>query len=349
MKHWQDGLKTLRLISKRGGNKVVYMKRKNNPWLNGIMGVVIGDALGMPVQFLSRKEVLESPITGMRGYGTYNMPPGTWSDDSSMTLATLHSIRKKKGIDYDDIMCRFLAWTMKGKYTPAGEAFDQGCTCVEAMTNYLTGKDYMNCGKTGEWANGNGALMRIIPVCLYCYVEHKKGNVTLEEAIGYIHQVSALTHNHLRSKMACGIYFFLVRAILDESGSLTLKLQKGIKDAEIYYKSDIKNLKEYAHFVRLGNLLTFAQCSENEIYSSGYVVDSLEAAIWSLITTESFEDGLLKAVNLGGDTDTVGAIAGGLASLHYGYNNIPVEWLDAIIGKDDIVSLCEEMEVEFHV
>lgn len=91
-------------------------------WVNGIMGVVVGDALGMPVQFESRATVAKHPVVTMRGYGTYNMPPGTWSDDSSMALATLVSLKEKGCVDYSDIMERFIRWTYHGEYTPAGEA-----------------------------------------------------------------------------------------------------------------------------------------------------------------------------------------------------------------------------------
>lgn len=325
------------------GNEIVNEDKKmqTNIWIDGVMGVITGDALGMPVQFLSREDVQATPVTTMEGFGTYNMPIGTWSDDGSMTLATLDSIREKKGIDYDDIMDRFMSWTSNGEYTPAGRAFDQGNTCMEAIWNYLRNKDYKTCGKTGEWANGNGALMRIMPVCLYSYVQHKNGKITVDEAVEYVHQVSALTHNHMRSKMACGIYFFMAQAVLDGEGTLMERLQIGINSATDFYNSDVANLIEWSRFGRMTNLLEFMNTPEEAIKSSGYVVDSLEAAVWSLITTESFEEGLLRAVNLGGDTDTIGAIAGGLAGLYYGYNSIPLAWRNAIIKGEEIVALCE--------
>lgn len=314
-----------------------------NFWFDGVMGVLIGDALGMPVQFLSREEIRENPVVGMLGYGTYHMPPGTWSDDGSMTLATLDSIREKDGIDYDDVMEKFLAWEFYGKYTQGGEAFDQGNTCTEAIYNYRKEHNYKTCGKTGEWANGNGALMRILPVCLYSYVEYKKGHITEEKALEYVHQVSSLTHNHLRSRMACGIYYFLCKAAVEEEGDLICKLQKGMNAAEEYYKKDRLNQMEWTKFESIYDLNEFRKCDEGSIKSSGYVVDSLEAAVWSLITTETFEDALLRAVNLGDDTDTVGAIAGGLAALHYGVEGIPKEWYEAIYDKEDVVEMCEQV------
>ena len=310
-------------------------------WIDGIMGVVVGDALGMPVQFWSREEIKENPVTTMRGYGSYNMPPGTWSDDSSMSLAILDSIYEKNGIDYDDIMIKFYEWTVYGKYTPEGKAFDQGNTCMGAILNYALGKDYKTCGKIGERANGNGALMRTMPVCLFAYEKYKNGELNLKEALEYVHGVTALTHNHIRAKMASGIYFFMIQAILDLQGTIIERLQKGMDNATIFYTEDIVNLVEWSRYGRMKNLEEFALLLEDDIKSTGYVVDSLEAAVWSLITTDTFEEGLIKAVNLGDDTDTVGAIAGGLAGLFYGYENIPEEWKNSIIKKDEIVEFCK--------
>ena len=140
---------------------------KKNIWLDGMMGLVVGDALGVPVQFLSRDEIKNRPeglVTGMEAGGVYNMPEGTWSDDSSMALATLASIIDKKCADPADIMMRFVKWEMNGEYTPFGEAFDQGNTCSSAIYRFAKLPDIKTCGSTGEYANGNGALMRILPV-----------------------------------------------------------------------------------------------------------------------------------------------------------------------------------------
>lgn len=316
---------------------------KRNVWIDGVMGVVIGDALGMPVQFMDRATIKKNPVTKMSGYGTYNMPPGTWSDDSSMSLATLDSILEKKSIDYDDIMNKFINWTWDGEYTPAGKAFDQGRTCIEAICNYARNKDYKTCGKTGEWANGNGALMRIMPVCLYAYIQWKNEKITSNEAVEYVHKVSALTHNHMRSKMACGIYFFMIQSIMESEGILIERLQKGMDNAKNFYESDTTNQVEWKKFGRMMNLSNFATVTEDKIKSSSYVLDSLEAAVWSLITTTTFEEGLLRAVNLGDDADTVGAIAGGLAGLYYGYDNAPEEWRSVIIKGKEIEKMCAQV------
>ena len=243
-------------------------------WKNGIMGVVVGDALGVPAQFAKRWELKLNPVKEMEGYGTYNMPPGTWSDDSSMTLATLDSIRERDGIDLQDIMDRFVGWLCNGEYTPAGVTFDQGITCEDAILKYKKDKDYLHCGRCGEMANGNGALMRIMPVCLFAYEKVLGKEWEETQAIECIHQVSALTHNHLRSKIACGIYYFMVKHVIEGYGSLSERLQSGIDDAVAFYRKDNANHMELEHYSRLFHLDEFAKFTEDEIKSTGYVVDS---------------------------------------------------------------------------
>ena len=304
-------------------------------WLDGVMGVIIGDALGCPVQFCSREEIQAHPVDRMLGHGTYDMPVGTWTDDGSLTLALLASIREMKGINLQDIMSRFVAWYTKGEYTPFGQAFDIGGTTEIALQRYMMKPDVRTCGGTSARENGNGSLMRILPACLYAYEQ----KLCDEEAVRIIHEVSGLTHNHLRAKIACGLYYFCVCAVLDGEGSLAERLQQGMDRGFAFYRKDISNLAELSYYGRLKDLTEFADVPEEKIKSSGYVVDTLEAAIWCLVMTESFRDCELKAVNLGEDTDTVGAIAGGLAGLYYTYESIPEDWVYVIQRRDWIEEL----------
>lgn len=328
---------------------------KTNIWLNGIMGLIVGDALGVPVQFMDRTEIrnrAQGPVTGMESGGVYQMPEGTWSDDSSMALATLESLLEKKEADPLDIMQRFVKWDQEGEYTPFGRAFDQGITCSNAIYQFIKNPDIRTCGAIGEHANGNGALMRILPVCLYYYEKQKLVCTSEDEAIEGIHRISGLTHNHLRSKMCCGIYYFCVKSIIEGTRKTTVPplevlLQEGMDHGRKYYRQDIRNLTEMAHFERLYHLSEFSGTSEDKINTTGYVIDSFEAAIWCLITTDSYKECMLKAVNLGDDTDTVAAIAGGLAGLYYGYEAIPQEWIAVIKRKEWIEELCRQAEIEF--
>ena len=309
----------------------------NNIWKSGIYGLIVGDAMGVPVEFSTREERKNNPIKDMTGYGTYNQPEGTWSDDSSMVLATLTSIKDKGKIDYKDIMDRFHDWCMYGEYTPFGEVFDIGTATSRAVIKYSKGAKPLESGGKTEWDNGNGSLMRILPVCLYLFEQQKILNISDDEVIDMVHNCSALTHAHIRSKLACGIYYFLVRAVLGKGGELTERLQFGIDNAFEYYGKN--NEIELGNYNRLILLSQFKNIPEELIKSTGYVVYTLEAAIWCLINTASYKEAVLKAVNLGDDTDTVASVTGGLAVLYYTYDGIPESWRAKVQKKDWIDSL----------
>ena len=317
------------------------MTENTNIWLNGIMGVVVGDALGCPVQFESREEVARHPVTGMRGYGTFNLPEGSWTDDSSLTIALLESIRRVGEIDLDDIMGNFMKWLYDGEFTPYGESYDIGRGTMQAINRYKKNRKAKKCGGDEEWNNGNGSLMRIMPACLYCSVMESSGMYSDRDAIDAIHSVGGLTHAHIRSNIACGLYFFMAKYILFREGSLQERIQEGLTQGFAFYESYLADKENLHYYDRLKDLEAFKSLPADKIKSTGYVVDALEAAVWSLITTDSFDQALLKAVNLGDDTDTVGAIAGGLAGLHYGYDSIPEDWLSAIKRREWIEEMCE--------
>ena len=316
------------------------MMRNTNIWLNGIMGVVAGDALGCPIQFESREEVARHPVTGMRGYGTFNLPEGSWTDDSSLTIALLESIRRTGKIDLDDIMDNFMKWLYDGEFTPYGQSYDIGRGTMQAIDRYKKNRKAKKCGGDEEWNNGNGSLMRIMPACIYCNVMETSGMYSDRDAIDVIHSVGSLTHAHIRANIACGLYFFMTKWILIGEGSLRKRMQEGLTQGFAFYESYLADKENLHYYDRLRDLTAFKDLSTDKIKSTGYVVDALEAAVWSLITTDNFEQALLKAVNLGDDTDTVGAIAGGLAGLYYGYDAIPESWLATIKRREWIEEMC---------
>ena len=306
-------------------------------WKEGIFGVVTGDALGCPVQFEDRETVAKHPVTGMRGEGAFNLPAGSWTDDSSLTLALLDSICETGTLDLGHIMGNFVAWLEEGKFTPYGYAYDIGFGTESAIEDYERNPDPALCGGRKVTNNGNGSLMRIMPACLWCCAK----GLDEEEAVPLIDAVGSLTHAHLRANVACGLYWFMVREVLNGQGGLAERLQAGLDRGFAYYEKTLESQEEPEHYSRLKDLGAFAQVPAEEIRSSGYVVDTLEAVVWSLITTGSFREALLKAVNLGHDTDTVGAIAGGLAALYYGFEEIPPEWIAELKRKEWIGELCE--------
>ena len=311
-----------------------------NIWKEGVFGVVVGDALGCPVQFESRERVAKHPVTGMRGQGTFNLPAGSWTDDSSLTLALLDSICRTGKMDLKDIMGNFVEWLEHGAFTPYGYSFDIGFGTEQAIQSYMKSGDPFTCGGTAVSNNGNGSLMRIMPACLYCCAK----GMSDEEAVRAIHAVGSLTHAHIRANIACGLYFFMIRSVLDGEGSLAERMQEGLDRGFAYYGQTLSEQGDLSYYDRLRDLELFAKVPAEEIKSGGYVVETLEAVVWTLITTGSFEEALLKVVNLGQDTDTTGAIAGGLAALSYGFDAIPSEWIAAIQKKEWIGELCEKAE-----
>lgn len=276
------------------------MLRHVNRLRSAVYGIAIGDALGLPVQFLPRDSYPE--VTEMIKGSELPWPAGTWSDDTSLTLATVDSLLTCEGVDIPDMRARFEDWLENGTYTPDGQVFDQGFTTVHALTQ--------GHGCTNEQSNGNGSLMRILPLA---FVK----NLSDEQ----IAQVSGITHAHPLSVEACTVYIHAAQLILD-GFSLTEALETASLSSEIFsYLADISSRKR------------------NEIRSTGYVKDSLEASFWCLLTTDNFRDALIRAVNLGDDTDTIGAITGGMAGLAYGMESVPDSWMNAL-RKKEIIERC---------
>ncbi len=281
---------------------------------NGLMGLIVGDAMGVPVEFNPRDSF---KVSDMIGYGTYDLPAGSWSDDSSMMLATVESIARLGEIDTDDIMKNFVRWVNDGEFTPYGELFDIGRATRNAIQRYVQGIPAEQCGGTAEWDNGNGSLMRILPLAfLDCDYET-------------VNAVSSLTHAHEISIAACRVYVYIAR-----------QLFHGKTLEEIYNCFGMKQ----STFERLPIL---KDLTRDEIKSTGYVVDTLEAALWCNLNSSSFRECILLAVNLGDDTDTVAAVAGGLAGIIYGVGGergIPEEWINQLAKKEWIADLCGKFE-----
>lgn len=273
----------------------------NSKLHDAILGLAIGDALGVPYEFKKRGSFL---CTEMVGYGTHNQPEGTWSDDTSMVLATLDSLKSNDGkIVLKDMFERFNYWLLYGDYTAHGEVFDAGIATCKALQ---TGKS-----QTGEYDNGNGSLMRILPLAFVPCTDDE------------IRAVSAITHGHRISMDACVIYVHIAKRLL-----------AGESICEI-----IPTLQYDKPFDRLHRI---DQISTSEIKSSGYVVDTLEAALWAVShksnnadKEKSFRNDLLDAVNLGQDTDTVGAVAGGLAGIIYGLDEVS-DWVETLQNREEL-------------
>lgn len=217
-----------------------------------------------------------------------------------------------------------MQWYEKGEYTPYGQVFDIGNSTLDAIKRIKSGISPEKAGGETEYDNGNGSLMRILPLAFYLYHE-----TDIEKRVKIIYEISSLTHRHIRSKVACHIYVEIAiklingENILDEYKEVCSMLNE-------YYEEKLES-KEKVIFKRIldGEIYKY---SVDEIKSSGYVIHTLEAALWCLLTTNTYKDSVLKAVNLGDDTDTTGAVTGGLAGILYGLDSIPKEWIEDL-GK----------------
>jgi len=254
----------------------------NNDLKTAVYGFIVGDALGVPYEFLER-----------HSFCCTTMQKGIWSDDSSMVLATCDSIRKLNLISPVDIRNNFLKWYVNDEYTPENYAFGIGKTTKTALLTGVSQKEITD--------NGNGALMRILPLAF------------LEASKDEIIEVASITHGNEISNAAVLIYINVLRNIKKES------LSSILAEGSFSYP-----------FTRLKNLDIL---TESDIKSTGYVVDTLEACLWCVLKTSSYKEAVLKAVNLGGDTDTIAALTGGIASLIYGFDSIPKEWIELIKNK----------------
>ncbi len=324
-----------------------------------IIGHAIGDALGVPAEFKTREELAQKTVFEMTGYGTHKQPPGTWSDDTSMTICLLESMARRKCIDYKDIMDNFLCWMKYAEFTATDITFDVGIASQAAIHRYEQGTPPLSCGGIREYDNGNGSLMRIAPLALFLAKQQitdtdgqglpdvdtdtgRTAPASTEEILQEAHRLSSLTHRHPRSQMACGIYTLIAIELL-KGQTLPIAIESGIAMAHDFYvrKSAFKD--EIHTYNRLWNFTSFKRLPKEAVKSSGYVVDTLEAALWCLLNTSDYRNAVLTAVNLGEDTDTVGAIVGGLAGAAYGWDGIPKEWKDALIKLDFLEAICQKM------
>ena len=330
---------------------------------SGIMGQIVGDALGLPVQFRPREDRDLDPVTDMRGYGAFDMPPGSWSDDSSLILATIYgligSLTEEREdnedlslnelIDYEIIMESFSLWLNDGEFTPFGFAYDVGGATMDGIRRWENGYPPLKSGGIDERDNGNGSLMRILPIAFFIYYLSQKYSFDEDEKMTAIHNLSSLTHRHRRSQLCCGIYVNIALEFIENyENECNLDLEELIanginKSKEYYFKND--DFKgELHHFDRVFSL-NIQNLPRDEIKSGGYTISSLEASIWCLLNNENYKDTLLQAVNLGYDTDTTACIVGGLAGIYYGYEDIPNDWINQLAKLDYI----DELVNDFHL
>ena len=294
-----------------------------------IFGVAVGDALGVPVEFKSREALDREPVTEMMGYGTFSQPPGTWSDDSSLTFCLAEALTA--GFSLEQIAKNIVEWYTNNLWTARGSVFDVGNATLHAIERLKRGVQPDLAGRTDENSNGNGSIMRILPLVFYVK------DMPITQRFEITQKVCSITHGHIRSTIACFYYVEFARQLIN--GTEKFAAYQNLKTLVPDYLSQIEVPQEEIQLYSRLLIHDIFWLEREQINSSGFVLDTLEASVWCLLTTEGFEEAVLKAVNLGQDTDTTGAVTGGLAALVYGFEKIPEKWLNQIARFKDIDNL----------
>jgi ADP-ribosylglycohydrolase len=286
----------------------------------GLWGLLVGDALGVPYEFAPPNQIpaadrieMKPPRDFHRAY--LGIPPGTWSDDGAQALCLLGSLLEKDRLDLDDLMHRFSRWFRDGYLAVEGEVFDVGMQTRRVLDRYLAGTPLMDCAPAGEWSNGNGALMRVLPLALW----HAGPD---RELIDCAILQTRITHGHLRAGLCCALYCLWARAILAGARQPWAMALNGF---EATFPPGTPERLEYDTNIH--------PREPAPAMGTGYVVDTLLSAV-QVMEAGSYEAVVKAAILLGNDTDTTACVAGGIAGLRDGWNAIPPRWLAALRGKE---------------
>lgn len=295
---------------------------------NSIYGLAIGDALGVPVEFKLRNTMDKKLVNEMRGFDIYLQPRGTWSDDTSMTLATLDALSQSK-YDIRKVSANYLKWMLTGKFAINRFVFDIGNTTRKSLLKCMItfNRKPASCGSIAENSLGNGSLMRMIPIAFYLLDEEY-----FEKRKQIIYDISGITHGHIVCKVACHFYVeFAIKLI--KNTPLDIAYEKTRIELNRYYKYTLP--EQYYHLFRRIFNGSIIHVSRDEIESNGFVIHTLEASLWCLFNTNDYKSAILTAVNLGRDTDTTACVTGGIAGIIYP-DGIPAKWISQLRGKNII-------------
>ncbi len=285
-----------------------------------LLGLACGDAVGTAVEFMPRGSF--PPVRDMIGGGPFQLLPGQWTDDTSMALCLADSLVEKRTHNPQDQMERYLRWRDEGYQSSTGTCFDIGNTIADALRQFEeTGNPI--AGSTDPWSAGNGSLMRLAPIPLF-YAENP------EKAEYFSGESSRTTHGAVECVDACRLLGWILLAILRGDAKDVCLFTE---DTESKYSAKVQEIAKGS----------YRNKTDNQIKGSGYVVESLEAALWSFWKTDSYEDAVLRAVNLGDDADTTAAVCGQVAGAYYGLRGIPDKWLSQLAMREEIQALADQL------
>lgn len=295
----------------------------------GLLGLLIGDALGVPYEFHDAASIppsAEIEMTPPVGFNRAHVgvPPGTWSDDGAQALALLDALLRDRTLNLDTFAANLLNWFQQGAFTPDGNVFDVGLQTRQAFYAIAAGKSASTSGPDGERDNGNGSLMRCLPVVMVA--------ATRDDAIHLARKQSLPTHGHVRSQLCCALYCLTAMGILE-----------GQSAADAVRAAEDSLLDRHTGTPEESELKIALDGRFDAPQGSGYVVDSFWSAMHCVLSTHSYEDCVKRAVALGNDTDTTACIAGGMAGLVYGEDAIPRRWRSALTGREIAETLLAQL------
>ena len=282
-----------------------------------LVGLAIGDALGTTLEFSHRKRTKKTQIE-MVGNGPFSLPAGYWTDDTSMALCLADSLIEK-GFDPNDQMKRYLDWYENGYRSSTGKCFDIGRTTLRSLALYKKFSDPAG-GIDGDLDAGNGSIMRLAPVIIWAL------NYGLDSTVEYAMASSKTTHGNIECLSACA---YLAEIIFNLISGKTK--EESLLASSLYSKN------------AAGSILNFRLLNPDTAPNSGYVIDTLKSALWAFYTTTTFENGIIKSIQLGGDADTIGAVYGQIAGAYYGLNNIPIKWRQNLYLYDEITEIGKKL------
>ena len=288
---------------------------------DGLLGLAIGDAMGLPLVDLDRDELLKSPIVDMVSFDP-NIKEGTWSIPTSLAIAIKESFDKHNKLNRNSIMKRLVA-IYNGDYSLLRHSFSFGRTTKMSIERYIDEPDLEKCGEISIGQNGSGALLMMYPIAYYSYIN----KLQEKEVLNLVTYVVKLTHNHELNILGCYIYtlylLFLLRG-KDKYASLSMVQ---CCDFSMFHS---EYLDLYSSILKdsLKNI------SLNDIKTDGYIVSTLEASLYVLLNSDNFSQSIIGAINLGNRSDIIGSIVGCMAGILYKSENIPEEWINKLRGKD---------------
>jgi ADP-ribosyl-[dinitrogen reductase] hydrolase len=299
----------------------------------GILGLLVGDALGVPYEFNEPKYLppakeieFNPPASFERSHR--GVAPGTWSDDGAQALCLLASLLECGHFDADDFGRRMVRWQGEGYMAVNGHVFDIGITTSSALHHLRAGVPALEAGLKGDYDNGNGSLMRVLPLALW----HQG---TDEELVRDAQLQSRVTHGHLRSQICCALYCLWARYALAASDEQAW--EEAVSRLRALYNDQEAATKELEWSIRPDD--------PPQGQGTGYVVDCLNSARWAVARSKTYEQVVRSAIGLGHDTDTTACVAGGIAGIRYGAKGIPDRWQSKLLGRELLDPLLEQLKV----